>query len=37
MNKIVNKYLLAGDRFMFELHLWQPRFTYSISGPFTKH
>ena len=24
MNKIVNKYLLAGDRFMPEMHLKQP-------------
>ena len=37
MNKIVNKYLLTGDRFMPELHLKQPRFTYSACGPFTKH
>ena len=37
MNKIVNKYLLSGDRFTPELHLKQPRFTYSTCGPFTKH
>ena len=37
MNKIVNKYLLTGDRFTPELHLKPPRFTYSACGPFTKH
>ena len=36
MNKIVNKLLLAGDNFISELHLRQPRFTYSSCGPFTK-
>ena len=36
MNKIVNKYLLAGDKFMPEMHLKQPGFTYSACGPFTK-
>ena len=36
MNKIVNKFLLAGDKFMPEMHLKQPRFTYSACGPFTK-
>ena len=35
MNKIVNKFLLAGDKFMPETHLRQPGFTYSASGPFT--
>ena len=30
MNKIVTKYLLAGDKFMPEMHLRQPGFTYSI-------
>ena len=29
--------MLAGDRFMPELHLTQPGFTYSSCGPFTKH
>ena len=28
MNKIVNKFLLAGDRFKPEMHLKQPGFTY---------
>ena len=37
MNKIVNKYLLAGDKFMPEMHLKQPGFTYSACGPFTKN
>ena len=37
MNKILNKFLLAGDKFMSELHLKQPGFTYSACGPFTKH
>ena len=36
MNEIVNKLLLAGDKFMPEMHLKQPGFTYSASGPFTK-
>ena len=37
MNKIVNKFLLVGDRFMPEIHLRQPGFTYSACGPFTKN
>ena len=37
MNEIVNKFLLAGDKFMLEMHLKQPRFTYSACGPFTKN
>ena len=36
MNNIVNKFLLAGDKFMPEMHLKQPGFTYSACGPFTK-
>ena len=36
MNKIVNKFLLAGDKFMPEMHLRQLGFTYSTCGPFTK-
>ena len=36
MNEIVNKFLLVGDRFMPEMHLKQPGFTYSACGPFTK-
>ena len=37
MNDIINKFLLAGDKFMSEMHLKQPRFTYSACGPFTKN
>ena len=36
MNEIVNNSLLAGDKFMPEIHLKQPGFTYSACGPFTK-
>ena len=35
-NEIVNKFLLAGDKFMPEMHLKQPGFTYSACEPFTK-
>ena len=37
MDKIVNKFLLAGDIFMHEIHLRQPGLTYSACGPFTKN
>ena len=37
MNNIINKFLLAGDKFMPEMHLRQPRFVYSACGPFTRH
>ena len=37
MNEVVNKFLLDGDKFMSELHLKQPGFTYSACGPFTKN
>ena len=37
MNEIVNKCLLAGDKFMPEMHLKQLGFTYSVCGPFTKN
>ena len=37
MNNVINKFLLAGDKFMPEMHLRQPRFVYSACGPFTKH
>ena len=36
MKKIVNKFLLTGDKFMPKMHLKQPGFTYSACGPFTK-
>ena len=37
MNNIINKFLLAGDKFMPEVHLRQPQFVYSACGPFTRH
>ena len=37
MNAIVNKILLAGDKFMPEVNLKQPGFPYSACGPFTKN
>ena len=37
MNEMVNKFLLAGDKFKPERHLKQPGFTYSACGPFTKN
>ena len=37
MNNVINKFLLLGDKFMPEIHLRQPQFTYSACGPFTKH
>ena len=37
MNEIVNKFLLVGDKFMPEMHLKQPGFTYSACGLFTKN
>ena len=37
MNNIINKRLLAGDKFMPEMHLRQPQSTYSACGPFTKN
>ena len=37
MNKTINKILLAGDKFMPEMHLRQPGFTYITCGPFTKN
>ena len=37
MNEIVNNFLLAGDKFMPEMHLKQPGFTFSDYGPFTKN
>ena len=36
LNKIILKLFLTGDKFMGELHLKQPGFTYSASGSFTK-
>ena len=37
MNEIFNKFLLAGDKFISEMHLRQPQFVYSACGPFTKN
>ena len=37
MNNVINKSLLAGDKFMPEIHLRQPQFVYSTCGPFTRH
>ena len=37
MNEVINKFLLVGDKFMPEMHLRQPGFTYSACGPFTKN
>ena len=37
MNKIVNKFLLTGDKFMPEMHLKQPGFSYIDFWPFTKN
>ena len=37
INEIFNKFLLAGDKFMPEMHLRQPQFVYSTCGPFTKN
>ena len=37
MNNVINKFLLAGDKFIPEMHLRQPQFVYSACGPFTRH
>ena len=37
MNEIFNRFLLAGDKLMSEMHLKQPGFTYTACGPFTKN
>ena len=37
MNDIINRFLLAGDKFMLEMYLRQPQFTYSACGPFTQN
>ena len=36
MNEIVNMFLLAGNKFMPEMHLKQLGFAYSACGPFTE-
>ena len=35
MNNVINKCLLAGDKFMPEMHLRQ--FGFNAFGPFTRH
>ena len=37
MDEIVNTFLLVEDKFMPEMHLRQPGFTYSACVPFTKN
>ena len=37
MGHVINKCLLAGGKYVPEIHLRQPQFTYSACGPFTKH
>ena len=37
MNNVINKFLLAGDKFMPKMHLRQPQFVYSACGLFTRH
>ena len=37
MNEICKTFLLSGDKFMPEMPLKQPGFTYSACGPFTKN
>ena len=37
MNEIVIKFLLAGDKFMPEMHLKLPKFIYSVCRPFTEN
>ena len=37
MNNLINKFLLAGDKFMLDMNFRQPGFTYSVCGPFTKN
>ena len=36
MNEVVKNFFFAGDYFMPEMHLKQPRLIYSACGPFTK-
>ena len=37
MNNVIEKIFLAGDKFMPEMNLRQPRFVYSACGPFSRH
>ena len=36
-SNLIDKFLLVGDKFIPEIHLRQPQFTYSACGPFTKY
>ena len=36
MVETVNKFLLAGDKFMLEMHLRQPEFTFCACGHLQK-
>ena len=36
MIKIINKFLLGGDKLMSEIHLRHPRYTYSAFGSYIK-
>ena len=37
MKEIINKFLLAGNKFFPEMRLRQPGFTYSACRPFTRN
>ena len=37
MNKIINKFLLAGNKLMPEIHLRWPGFTFNACVPFTNN
>ena len=37
MNEIVNRFLQTGDKFMPEMHVKQPGFSYSACGAFTRN
>ena len=37
MNEIFNKFLLAGDKFMAEMHLKQPKLADNACGPLIKN
>ena len=37
MKEIINKFLLERHKFIFEIHLKQPRFTFNACGPVTKN
>ena len=37
MNEMINKVLLAGEKFMHEMHLIQLAFMYSVCSSFTKN